>query len=207
MLFISGCTKERYIWKINANSHFGKYQNFWFKGDDFKAKYYLEYAINEAKNSYQVTDLATLHLSSCAIQKARFEAVTCSQYELLVLLAPNKELQAYHAFINGKPLDIEYLTKRYINVYEAIKQKNSTQVYEAIKKLKSPISKAIASYVAHLHGLYDEVISDYMIDTASMYGYHALMLQHMHQKVALLEQRDAFDEAQKIKSFIEVIQK
>ncbi|KIM11457.1 MAG: hypothetical protein KU37_04370 [Sulfuricurvum sp. PC08-66] len=194
-LFWSGCAKEKHIWKINGNSHFNKYQTFLLKGDNFKARYYLEYAIKEAKNSSNLVDLATMHLGSCAMQRALFSNEACTAYDALAPHVHNDVLSTYKDFLFAVPLDAAKLPPKYHVVYKTIQAQNPEVLLDKIKNLPTPFAQAIAANVAARNGVMSLELIDYMIERASIFGYKALMMEWMRQKISFLRRTGREKEA------------
>lgn len=206
-LVVTGCaTKEKYIWKIDGQSYFETYQKYLFKGDYFKAKYYLKFAVKEAKNSSQLKDLATVYLSDCAMQRALFTNVECTQFDALESIVHSDTLTAYKHFIVSKKLNATKLPPRYQIAYKAIQARSTSLLLTQLQELQSIYTKAIVAFVAKQHNNISLEIIDYMIDEASQYGYQALMIEWMKQKVIRLKNLNQSKKAKQIETYLTILQ-
>ena len=173
LLLFSACTSspQPNAWQYKSSQAFDSYKLHYMRMDDALSQESLKRALFYAKKSANMTQLATIHLGVCAMQKAVGEYRQCKEFEKIRPLVSCPKVDAYARFIDADfhHLNIDYLPKRYRRFASAMQNQNYPEANSAVKSMQDPISKLIA--LSLLDGYATQEARKNTLQALSYYGY------------------------------------
>jgi len=170
-------------WKIKSKNAFNSYTKNFLSSKDLLAKNDLSRAINHANVSADLSKLARLYLSTCALNISVGLDDLCADFLNIRGLIKREDLNAYYNFIQKNHLlhNISLLPKSYQQFAQNINQKNFNAAIKILFEMKRASSKFIAAAI-----IKEELTSDdrkKIIDIASFYGYKKLVIFWLKESI------------------------
>ncbi len=181
LIFLSACSTStpKNDWQIQSVNAYESHQKHFLQNDDSLSNIDLKRAIKYAKQSSDLTTLATIQLSECALHVSVLEEDSCKEYLSLEPLVKDAKLHSYFLFLqnNYDANDIKNLPSKYQTFATYKLQKNYVAAQKEILASKDIVSKMIMSSLMKdsLHGSTIKSI----IDEASFYGYKKSVISWM----------------------------
>ena len=173
LLFSGGCSFKSppNAWQYKSTQSFESYKQNFLKGNDFLAAHDLKKAIKEAKSSSDLSQLASVYLGKCALNKAVGLTDNCKEFQKLQTLVPSKKVLHYYLFLQKDftRLDPALLPSRYENFAKALKNKDIEQANETLQKMKDPTSMMLALSLLGKNTTKKSI--ETALQKASFYGY------------------------------------
>jgi len=182
MFLMNGCNtvSPPNRWQYQSNSAYKNFERYYLEDHADLAAFELERARLYAKQSADLTTLARIELSKCALNTALLKPFSCKEYENVCRMAEDPESQAYYAFLSGTITQesIALLPKQYQNIGSLLMQKNSNLINQEINKITPLTSRMIAAALAIQ--VLDEGTIENIISDASYLGYKYAVIVWMN---------------------------
>jgi len=188
LLIFSGCSfkSEPNLWEYKSAQSFESYKQNFLRGNDLLARHDLEQAIKHAKSSSDLSQLASVYLGKCALNKAVGREDECKEFQNIRDLISCQKLRNYYRFLQKdlKHLDSSYLPSRYQDFADALKENNMQKANKALQKMDDPASMMLALSLLGKNATKQSVHA--ALKQASFYGYKNGVLHLLHE----LEKRE-----------------
>ncbi len=172
LLFI-GCSSSPAPndWQYKSSMAFDAYKLHYMKMEDALANESLKRATTYAKQSAEMTQLASIYLGECALHTATGEAMRCSRYEKIADLVSCPRVHNYALFINKEfdKIDVNYLDARYRAFARAMKKKEYALASKELLKIEDPTSMLLVLSLLGEHA--DTKSIEATLQKLSFYGY------------------------------------
>ncbi len=102
VLVIGGCTPQPLPnrWQYQSTNGYKNFERYYLEDKTLYAAVEFDRARAYASQSADLTTLARIELSRCALKAGMLEPFECKEYVLLDPLVADRELEAYHAFLS-----------------------------------------------------------------------------------------------------------
>jgi hypothetical protein len=177
LLFL-GCSfqPDPNLWQKRSTTAFNNYQKDFLENNMLLAKSDLNRAVDNAKMSANLTQLAKIYLGECALNISVGESNECKKYQNVESLVNRKELNAYYHLLRGSlgVDDIENLPKSYQRFATALLEKNYVKANREVFVFKRATSSLLSAQL-----LGDKLESKSrvkVLELASYYGYKKSVL-------------------------------
>jgi len=114
--FFVGCSTSTppNQWQYKSTTAFNSYKENFLKQNLVVAQADLKRSIKHAKMSADLTQLATIYLSECALKTAVSTSIQrCDNYKKIQPLVQNRSLDAYFNFLQKEETNVELLPSEY----------------------------------------------------------------------------------------------
>lgn len=203
LIFLSACSTStpKNDWQIQSVNAYESHQKHFLQNDDSLSNIDLKRAIKYAKQSSDLTTLATIHLSKCALHVSVLEEDSCQEYLSLEPLVKDDKLHSYYLFLqnNYNQNDIKNLPSKYQTFATYKLQKNYVAVQKEILASDDIISKMIMGSLMK-DSLHVSTVKS-IIYKASFYGYKKSVISWMEfyrTKTTDLKEKNIIEEKLKI---------
>ena len=187
-LLFAGCSfkSEPNLWEYKSAQAFESYKQNFLRGNDLLAKHDLAQAIKHAKSSADLSQLASVYLGKCALNKAVGIADACTEFQKVQELVSCPKLQNYYRFLQKDltRLNTHYLPSRYKNFADALKENDMQKANDTLQKMGHPASMMLALSLLGDNAAKESI--EAALKQASFYGYKKGVL-HLLQE---LEKRE-----------------
>jgi len=184
LIALNGCSSKPpiYKWRTNSASAFSSYTQSFLQGEQ-SGSGELDIAIDEAKRSADLEQLASIYLGVCALNRAVGVDDRCQKYQKISHLLVSKKLNAYYRLLHDTitPTDLEAIPPQYRPFAKAKLERNHVQAFEALMQIKKPTSKLIGAALIKEH--LSPAQREQVLTLASQYGYKRAVLFWLDQKV------------------------
>jgi hypothetical protein len=166
-------------WQIQSVNAYESHQKYFLQNEDALARTDLKRAIKYAKQSSDLTTLATISLSECALHVSVLEEDRCENYLSLKPLVNDEKLYSYYLFLQKSydAKDIKNLPTKYQAFASLILQNKYDDAQKELLASEDLLSKMIMASLMK-DSLHVSSIST-IIDEASFYGYKKNVLSWM----------------------------
>jgi hypothetical protein len=196
VLLLAGCgNKPRQPdWLVNADGAQDRFERAWLSGRDRVADTEFTRFRQEVASTAQPALVARAELTRCAVRVAALDFSPCTGFEPLRRDASDEE-RAYADFLAGTitPEQVKSLPEEYRAV--ATGAAGAAQV----GKMKTPLSRLIASGVLLRTGRADPKVLEDATDTASGQGWRRAVLAWLGAQALLAEKNGATEEAARLR--------
>ena len=203
LIFLSACSTStpKNDWQIQSVNAYESHQKHFLQNDDSLSNIDHKRAIKYAKQSSDLTTLATIHLSECALHVSVLEEDSCQEYLSLEPLVKDDKLHSYYLFLqnNYNQNDIKNLPSKYRTFATYKLQKNYVAAQKEILASDDIISKMIMGSLMK-DSLHVSAVKS-IIYKASFYGYKKSVISWMEfyrTKTTDLKEKNIIEEKLKI---------
>ena len=163
-------------WQRKSTSAFSSYTKNFLSGNDALAQNDLSRAIQHAKQSADLTQLAKIYLGECALNISSGTNDTCKKYIHISNLLEDKKLDAYYSLLTRSinKQQINLLPPQYQSFASNILKKDFTAANIAIQKMQKASSAFLCA--ALIKDKLDSNTRKHILDSASLNGYKKLVL-------------------------------
>ncbi len=187
-LLFGGCSfkSEPNLWEYKSAQSFESYKQNFLKGNDLLARHDLTQAIKHAKSSADLSQLASIYLGKCALNKAVGIEDQCQEYEKIADLITCPKLQNYYRFLQKDltHLDVKYLPTRYQDFASLLKSGNLQKANAKLQQMENPVSMMLALALLGKNATKESI--EATLQKASYYGYKKEVL-HLLQELKTRE--------------------
>ena len=181
LLLFSACSTStpKNSWQIQSVNAYESHQKYFLQNEDALSKTDLKRAIKYAKQSSDMTTLATIYLSECALHVSALQEDDCKDYTEIQTLVNDEKLHSYYLFLQSRydASDIKNLPSKY-RTFAIYKLKHDDEnAQREILNTKDIISKMIMASLIK-NSLHVSTIKT-LIDDISVYGYKKNILGWM----------------------------
>ena len=173
ILFFGGCSfkVEPNLWEYKSAQAFESYKQNFLRGNDLLAKHDLAQAIRHAKSSADLSQLGSIYLGKCALNKALGVEDVCIEYRSIHTLIDSAKLQNYYLFIQKdlQHLDVKYLPARYRNFATVLKNGDIDKANKELQHMDDPTSRMLALALLGEDATNKSI--EATLQKASFYGY------------------------------------
>ena len=205
IILLSGCSFKTAPneWQHKSSNAFGSYTQNFLKNNEVLANIDLERAVQHAKKSANLTQLAKIYSGECALNISVGLDDSCSKYTNIQEFIHNKELDAYYSLLtlNVKKADIQYLPMQYREFALNIINKDFTQANHTILTIQKDTSRFLCASL--IKETLEKNSKEKIIETASFYGYKKVVLFWLHET---LKDTDDLNEIRNIKKKISILE-
>jgi hypothetical protein len=190
-------------WQYKSVNAYESYKKNFLSSKDALAKSDLQRAMEHAKKSADLTQLAKIELGRCALEISVGIQNECVEYEALQTLIDSKELESYYLFIRNKveKTDIAHLPDVYRAFAKAQVNQNEKELLEEFEKIEPVVSYLIAAHLIKEKLSVEHI--DKILSKASFYGYKKSVLYWLNIKMLKTENEK---ELQNIKRKIKILE-
>lgn len=178
IFFFSGCSTKQPVnkWQYDSSNAFSSYKENFLQGNNLLAEQDFKRAVKNAKRSADFTQLASLYLGKCALNKSVGIADNCNDYISIAPFIKNPSLEAYYHFIslNFDSKEIELLPYEYQDVAQYYLQKDFISLEKSIKKIDKITSKLLITSLSI--SLISDTLKKDVLKDVSNYGYKQAVL-------------------------------
>lgn len=173
IFFVSGCSFEKKInsWEKRSSSNLKMYTDAYLSSQDLVAKNSLDRAIKNAKQSDDLSSLAKVYLSECALNIAVGIDDKCSKYTNLEDVVESKRLDAYYSMIQKSIVEkqLEYLPSHYEGFASSFLQRDYQGAAKELFLIEQTSSTLICA--ALIKDELNATQREQLLKRASLYGY------------------------------------
>lgn len=204
VFFISGCSTKNppNNWQYKSAKAFQSYTNYFLENKQILAQSTLKEAVEYAKQSADLNQLAYIYLGVCALNKSVGDNFECEKFKGIQELVSSKKIDAYYKMLNKQLRieDIQNLPKEYQNfAYYSISKKDD-KIFQSIEQMEKISSKFVAASLVKSY--LDKIQVNYLIEKGSFYGYKKVVLFWLEHLITLETNSTKKD---KIRKKIEVL--
>ncbi len=178
LIFFAGCSFKTTPnqWKYDSVKAYKSYTKNFLINKQTLAKSDLEKAINYAKQSADLNQLAKIYLGKCALDISVGVNSTCEDYQDIRKLVDNKKLDIYFSMLQKKlkKEDLNFLPKQYEKFYQYYLDEKIVKSFDYMFNVENITSLFIVSSL-HKDKL-SKIQINKLIDKASFYGYKRVVL-------------------------------
>ena len=178
LILLSGCSLKTAPnqWQYKSANAFSSYTKNFLSDNQILAENDLNRAIEHAKKSADLTQLATIYLGECALNISVGIDDTCDKYKNIQELMHNKELDAYHSLLNKSlaKSDIQHLPQQYQEFALALLDKNFSKADKHILSITKETSRLLCASL--IKNSLEKNTKKSIIETASYNGYKKAVL-------------------------------
>lgn len=163
-------------WEYDSAKAYNSYMKNFLSNKETLAKSDLEKAINYAKQSANLNQLAKIYLGKCALNISIGINLNCQDYQDIKRLINNKNLDVYFSMLQKKlkKEDLKFLPKQYEKFYQYYFDGKIVKSFDYIFDIENITSLFVVSSL-HKDKLSKNQINK-IIDKASYYGYKRVVL-------------------------------
>lgn len=192
LILFSACSMStpKNAWQIQSVNAYESHQKYFLQNEDALARTDLKRAIKYAKQSSDLTTLATINLSECALHVSALEEDKCENYLSLEPLVKDVKLHSYYLFLQ-KNYDgnvIKNLPSKYQTFATLMLQNRFDDAQKELLSSDDILSKMIMASLMK-NSLHVSSMST-IIDEASFYGYKKNVLSWMDFYTTKLTDQD-----------------
>lgn len=182
-------------WLIDADGAQDRYERAYLSGRDRVAASEYERLRSALTSTADPALVARGELTRCAVRVASLDLAPCDGFEPLRRDASERE-RAYADFLAGRlaPEDAKHLPEQYAGLAG-----NAAAGAAAVKGIKDPLSRLIASAVLLRTGRADPGVLEIAAETASDQGWRRAVLAWLGAQALRAEQAGAVEEAQRLR--------
>lgn len=186
-------------WLVNADSAQDRFERAWLKGDDRVAAAEFDRFRSAVTSTAEPALVARAELTRCAVRVASLDFAPCTGFEPLRPFVSAEE-RAYADFLAGvlAPQDAGRLPKE----YRAVAGGESGA--KAVKGIKDPLSRVIASAVLLRTGRADPEVLEIATDAASDQGWRRSVLAWLGAQLLRAQQAGATEEVARLRKQMEL---
>lgn len=178
IVFVSGCSTKTPSnnWQYQSKNSYKNFERYYLENQTDLAAIEFSHARSYATQSADLTTLARIELSKCALKVAVLEPFSCKEYEDLRLITHDNELEAYYALLskNTQQITISNLPPQYHRFASSLIKNDSENINTDISDITPLTSRMIAASIA-VDSVNEATINKIIAD-ASYLGYkHAVM--------------------------------
>ncbi len=181
LLFFSACSTSspKNSWQIQSVNAYESHQKYFLQNEDALARTDLKRALKYAKQSANLTTLATIELSECALHVSNLQEENCAAYLAIEPLVNDVKLHSYFLFLQQKyeQKDIKNLPDKYQSFASLLLQKRYEDATKELLSTEDFLSKMIMASLMK-KSLHVSTIAS-IIEEASFYGYKKNVLSWM----------------------------
>ena len=149
LLLLVGCSSERppNMWQYKAHNSYQSFERYYLEYKLDLAAIELDRAREYASQSADLSTLAQIELSVCALKVALLEPYTCPRFEHLERLVDAPALSAYNDFLQNtlSEKELDELPEHYRGFAQARLEDNRKQMLEEIANIEPLTSKMITA--------------------------------------------------------------
>lgn len=159
------------LWEYKSAQAFESFKNNFLKGRESLAKSDLKRAVEIAKSSDDLTQLASIYLGKCALELAVGQKDKCEDFHQIQKLVRSKKLDNYYYFLQNdtKRLDPKFLPKRYKGFANVLKKGDYKAANKAIESIEDPVSAMVSLSLLGDKALKKSIKN--VLKKVSFYGY------------------------------------
>lgn len=184
IILLTSCSMKtpKNEWQYKSTNAFNSYTSNFLSGNDLMAKSDLQRAINHAKQSANLTQLAKIYLGECALNISVGNVDTCEEYLYISPLVKSKKLDAYYDFItlSIKDEDIKYLPMHHQNFAYQLNKKNFQKAYKDLIEMEQTTSVLLCG--ALIKSNLENISREELIKKASFHGYKKSAIFWLQEK-------------------------
>ncbi len=178
IIFVSGCSTKTPSnnWQYQSKNSYKNFERYYLEDQTDLAAIEFSHARSYATQSADLTILARIELSRCALKVAILEPFSCKEYDDLRLITHDNELEAYYALLskNTQQITISNLPSQYHSFALSLIQNDSENINTYISNIVPLTSRMIAASIV-VNSLNEATINKIIAD-ASYLGYkHAVI--------------------------------
>lgn len=182
LIFLCACSTKSppNQWQYQSRNAYKNFEHYYLENSPDMAAIEFDRARSYATQSGDLTTLARIELSKCALKMGLLEPFSCKEYESLTSVTDDEEMRAYHALLSGtiSKEAIPFLPKQYQELAALLPQKDPVAINQAIRKMGPLTSRMIGAAVAQKY--LDEATVDAIIAEASYHGYKHAVISWMN---------------------------
>lgn len=208
VLALAGCAQAPVPdWQQNTAAALDRYRMSLLAGDRNAAAGDFREALREAKRGGDISQLATVYLTQCALQQALLEFDSCPDYRALASLGTTAAHQAYFDWLQAAPAlpDVPLLPAAYRELALHLEEKNPQAIHRIVSRIDTPVSRLIACGTVVKTGRADPALLQLAIETAARQGWKSAHLVYRKQLADVLEKAGRVEEAHQQRRLIEVL--
>jgi len=183
LLFSCSSKTPPYEWRSHSASAFASYTQSFLRDDALGSKSNLTMAIQHAKSSAKLEQLASIYLGKCALDRAVGIKSNCREYQKIANFIHSPTLFSYYSLLKGRltSSQINALPPQYQSFAHSYTNANYPQAFEAIMQIKKPTSQLIASSLIQKH--LNNHQRDQILLIASKYGYKRAVIFWLEEQL------------------------
>lgn len=183
ILLLSGCSIKTPVneWEYKSTGAFNSYTKHFLTNKDILAQDDLEKALEYAKQSANLEQLARITLGVCALKLSVGIDDKCREYKNIKEIISSKELNSYYQMLQNslKEEEIQNLPSQYQNFISFKQSANYEEAFKAIQNIDQTTSKFIAATFIKEKLTKEQI--NYLLDIASYHGYKKLVIFWLKQ--------------------------
>lgn len=194
IIFLSNCSFQvpKNDWKRKSSNAFNSYKKNFLQANDALAKNDLSRAIAHAKQSANLTQLATIYLGECALNISVGQPNTCANYKKIAPFINNHALDSYYHLLTNTLLEDEVnsLPKQYQKFAISTLEEDFNMANINIQNIKLESSSFLCA--ALIKDNMSAVSREHIITLSSYHGYKKVVLFWLEES-----KRMAFDDEER----------
>lgn len=208
LLLFLGCTaKSVPDWKSASFNHLEQYKKYFLSGRDQLATIQFQKAVDEIKNSGNLSLLATAYLTRSALRVAVLEPPQNREYLEILKADPTDDQKDYYLLLEGKFAEIQKnnLPASYQDLAEALEGGNEERITIAVLDIPDDLSRLIAVGLVARYRVENEAVLTSAVDLASRNGWRKPLLIYLARLESYHQRINETDKAEKIRRKIELL--
>lgn len=193
-------------WKLEGFNALESYKKYYLEGEDGKADFHFQRAIDEFRKSGDLDLLDRVLLTRCALRRASLEAFSGEDC-LLPDRSHTEENETYLSFLQGNldESDPSRLPGVYREFLKALREKQVERINETIGTMNDPLSRIIASAVALKVGTWNEATLQQAFQAASREGWKRIVLVYLETLESYYGEKGNPEKARQVRRQIELL--
>jgi len=206
LILLAGCVQAPLRdWEQNSAAALERYRQSLLVGDTSAAAGDFREALREAKRGGEVSLLAKVHLTQCALRQALLEFATCPDYRALAPLDQSALHQAYFDWLQAAPADARLLPVAYRELAARLQNPDAFDIATIIQRIDEPLARLIACATVVRAGREDAAVLHLATDTAARQGWKSAHLAFRRRLADYLEKTGRLQEARQERLLNEVL--
>jgi len=208
LLLLCGCaSKSVPEWKTASFNHLEQYKKYFLSGREQLAAIHFQKAIDEIKNTGNLSLLATVYLTRSALEAAVLEAPQSKEYLEIVQAGPADDQKDYYLLLEGKFAQIQTnkLPTTYQDLAAALEGGNEERISRAVLEIPDDLSRLIAIGLVVRYRMENEEILTSAVDLAAVNGWRKPLLIYLDRLESFYQERNETVKAEKIRLKVELL--
>ncbi len=204
LIMISGCSTKRPddAWRYNTATAYKYAEQYFLEGKNALAQSEYRRSESYAKQSADLTPLARLYLSKCALNRSVLLEDACDEYRSISEHSDDPSLPGYFALLSQdfRQKDISSFPPQYQPFAKAYLSKERHAIQKSIANIELLTSQMIAAAIAREY--LDDATMETIIERASYFGYKRAVIAWMQQ---LIDTTDDAEKAARLKQKLSIL--
>lgn len=208
LLLLLGCaSKSVPDWKSASFNHLEQYKKYFLSGRDQLAIIHFQKAVDEIKNSGNLSLLATAYLTRSALRVAVLETPQDREYLEILKAEPTDDQKDFYLLLEGRFAEIQKnnLPVPYQDLAAVLERGDEERIAAAVLDIPDDVSRLIAIGLAVRYRMENEAVLTSAVDLSSRNGWRKPLLIYLARLEYFYQKINETDKALKIHRKLELL--